>query len=65
MAIDPVCLKEVDEKATKYKSKVRGKIYYSTDAECKKSLMKIPLNIWTRKTRMSLHHMDLVSSEKR
>jgi len=40
MAIDPVCMKEVDEKTAKYKSKVRGRMYYFIDAECKKKFDK-------------------------
>jgi len=42
MAIDPVCLKEVDEKTTKYKSKVRGKTYFFSDADCKKKFDEDP-----------------------
>jgi YHS domain-containing protein len=42
MAIDPVCLKEVDEKTAEFKSKVRGRMYYFTDAECKKKFDENP-----------------------
>jgi P-type Cu+ transporter len=49
MAIDPVCLKEVDEKTAEYKSKVRGKTYYFSDAECKKKFDKDPAKYLDKK----------------
>jgi len=64
MAIYPVCMKEVDEKTAKYKSKVRGRMYYFIDAECKKSLTKILKNIWINQRKMNHHHMPLASCEK-
>ena len=49
MAIDPVCLKEVDKKTAKYKSQVRGRIYYFSDAECKKKFDEDPAKYLDKK----------------
>ena len=49
MAIDPVCLKEVDEKTAKYKSKVRGRMYYFSDEECKKKFDDDPAKYLDKK----------------
>ena len=49
MAIDPVCLKEVDEKTAKHKSRVRGKMYYFSDVECKKKFDEDPAKYLDKK----------------
>ncbi len=36
MAVDPICLMEVDEKSTKWRSEYKGKTYYFCAPGCKK-----------------------------
>ena len=64
MAVDPVCKMKVDEKTAEFKSQFRGKTYYFSDADCKKSLTKILKNIWINQRKMNHHHMPLASCEK-
>ena len=42
MAIDPVCMMEVDENRSKYGSRYKGKSYYFCTAGCKKKFDEDP-----------------------
>ena len=42
MAIDPICLAEIDEKATPFKSLHKGQTFYFCDQTCKERFEQEP-----------------------
>jgi YHS domain-containing protein len=42
MAIDPICLTEIDEKTTPFKSLHRGQTFYFCDETCKRKFEEEP-----------------------
>jgi YHS domain-containing protein len=42
MAIDPICMMEVDEKTAKWRSEYKGKTYYFCAPGCKKRFDATP-----------------------
>jgi YHS domain-containing protein len=42
MAIDPICMMDVDEKTAQYKSEYKGRMYYFCAPGCKKKFDENP-----------------------
>jgi YHS domain-containing protein len=42
MAIDPICLTEIDERTTPFKSVLNGQTFYFCDETCKKKFEESP-----------------------
>lgn len=42
MAIDPICLMEIDEKATPFRSMHNGQTFYFCDEDCKRKFEEDP-----------------------